>query len=324
VNGRSARLGATLLAILALATAGAGALTTSDPAVQHSDFVLAPPMPVRLVDASGRWRAPFVYPLKVQDRLSRTYLEDRARPLTIRWLTDGRLASVTGGTWFPMGTDALGRDVSSRLVTGARLSLGVALIAAIVALATGALLGGIAATAGGILDDAIMRVADFVITLPALYVVLTLRAAMPLVLTTGQVFWTMTAVLAAVGWPLGARGVRAIVAAENRREYADAARAAGAGRTRILLHHLMPATTGLLFAQAGLLVPAFILAEATLSYAGLGFPGSSASWGVMLQEAGGSMLVEAPWLLAPAVAIFATVLAVNLMSGARAIESQPM
>jgi peptide/nickel transport system permease protein len=113
-----------------------------------------------------------------------------------------------------------------------------------------------------------------------------------------------------------ARGVRAIVSGENRREYAEAARAGGASRTRILLHHLLPATTGFLGVQATLLVPGFILAEATLSYVGLGFVDVSPSWGVMLQDAaGGRILVEAPWLLTPAIAIAITVLSVNLVAG---------
>ena len=311
--------GLVLLAGVIAMTIGAGRLATHDPAAQHADFVLAPPMLPHVVDGSGGLRRPFVYPLRLDDRLARVYSDDRARPLEIRWLRGGRLASVEGAPWFPLGTDALGRDVFARLVTGARLSLGVALLGACAALVAGALLGGVAGMAGGFVDDAIMRVADFVVALPALYVVLTLRASLPLVLTTAQVFWTMTGVLGAVGWPLAARGVRAIVSVERRREYAEAARAAGAGSTRLLLRHLMPATGTFLGVQAALLLPAFILAEATLSYVGLGFSEGAASWGVMLQEAaGGRMLVEAPWLLSPAMAIVATILSVNLIAGGAA------
>jgi peptide/nickel transport system permease protein len=140
---------------------------------------------------------------------------------------------------------------------------------------------------------------------------------MPLVLGTGQVFWTVASVLALAGWPYPARGVRAVVAAERRKEYAEAAKAAGAGGWRILLRHLLPATRGFLLVQATLLLPAFILAEATLSFVGLGFPPPVPSWGVMLQEAAAvGALVDAPWLLAPAVGIVTTVLAVHLATGA--------
>jgi peptide/nickel transport system permease protein len=145
------------------------------------------------------------------------------------------------------------------------------------------------------------------------YVVLALRAAMPLVLTTSQVFWTMVAVLALVGWPFPARGVRAVVASERAREYAEAARAIGASRTRVLLRHLLPAAQGFLTAQTTLLIPAFILAEVTLSYVGLGFAEPVSSLGAMLRDAGsGRALIDAPWLLAPAAAIVLAVLAVNL------------
>jgi peptide/nickel transport system permease protein len=102
-------------------------------------------------------------------------------------------------------------------------------------------------------------------------------------------------------------------------EYAEAARSVGASRTRLLLHHLLPATRGFLLTQATLLIPAFILAEATLSYIGLGFGEPTPSWGVMLQEAGrGPILAEAPWLIAPAAAIVVVVLSVNSVAGRQA------
>jgi peptide/nickel transport system permease protein len=292
-------------------------LATHDPAAQSSQFVLAPPMPVRVIGDDGRWRAPFVYPLRLQDRLLRTFGEDRGQPAPLQWFRGGRIASAAGAEWFPLGTDGLGRDVFARLVLGARLSLGVAAAAALAAIGLGAIVGGVAGVAGGRADAALMTLADFVIALPAIYVALTLRASLPLVLSTAAVFWTLVGVLALIGWPVVARGVRGIVSGEARQEYAEAARAAGAGRTRLLLHHLLPATFGFLAVQATLLVPAFILAEATLSYVGLGFADPAASWGSMLQAVErGRLLAEAPWLLAPAFAIAITVLCVNLLGSA--------
>jgi peptide/nickel transport system permease protein len=192
----------------------------------------------------------------------------------------------------------------------------VALLAAVGALVIGAAVGSVAGLARGTLDEALMRLSEFVIALPAIYVVLALRAAMPLFLTTAEVFWTMALVLAAVGWPFPARGVRALIAVEGTREYAEAARAIGASRTRVLLRHLLPAARGFLAVQTTLLLPAFVLAEATLSFVGLGFGEPNASWGGMLKEAGqGRVLVEAPWLIAPAFAIVASALAVHLAIG---------
>jgi peptide/nickel transport system permease protein len=272
-------------------------------------------MPPRVVDDDGRWHAPFVYPLRLVDRLERRYVEDRATRVPLRWFAGGVLVTTVDPRvpWLPLGADALGRDVLARVLQGARLSVGLAAVAVAGALCLGALIGAIAGFSGGRADDALMRVADFVLVLPALYVVLALRAAMPLVLSTAQVFWTVTGVLALAGWPYPARVVRAIIAAERGKEYAEAARAAGASPSRILLIHLLPAARGSLALQATLLLPAFILAEATLSFVGLGFPDATPSWGLMLREAAGvGAMVDAPWLLAPAAAIVITVFGVHL------------
>jgi ABC-type dipeptide/oligopeptide/nickel transport system permease subunit len=177
----------------------------------------------------------------------------------------------------------------------------------------GALVGGVAGYASGWLDGMLSRVSEFVLVLPAIYVALALRAVMPLVLAASTVFALLLAIFALLGWPMVARGVRAIVASEREREYVIAARAAGASAPRLLLRHLLPAAAGYLRVQATLLLPAFILAEATLSYIGLGFPETTPTWGTMLQEAANvALLGDAPWALAPAVAIFLVVLSVNL------------
>jgi peptide/nickel transport system permease protein len=137
---------------------------------------------------------------------------------------------------------------------------------------------------------------------------------MPLVLPASVVFVLLTGIFALLGWPVVARGVRAIVVGERQREYAVAARAAGAGGARLLFRHLLPSARGYVATQATLLFPAFILAEATLSYVGLGFPDTTPTWGTMLQEtANVAFLGDAPWTLAPAAAIFMAVLGVNLL-----------
>jgi peptide/nickel transport system permease protein len=127
----------------------------------------------------------------------------------------------------------------------------------------------------------------------------------------------MSALFAFAAWPHVARGVRAIVAVERTREYADAARASGAGPFRVM-RHLLPAARGFLAVEVVLLVPALLVAEATVSYLGLGFPEPDASWGTMLRDAENvRVMTEAPWMLAPAFALFLVVLAVQLVGSAR-------
>jgi peptide/nickel transport system permease protein len=319
VSVRGSRfIGAVMLGGIALLSIGADSVAPHDPARQFPDAAYAPPMIPHLRDGGGHWRRPFVYPLRLADRLERRFEEDHSRPVPLRWFVDGTIVSVgeQAGPWLLLGGDSYGRDIFARVVRGARASLGVSLAAALGALAFGALVGALAGYWGGRVDEILMRIADFVLVLPAIYVVLALRAAMPLVLSPPQIFGTMVVVLAAAGWPYPARGVRAIVAAERRKEYAESARAQGAGSTRILLRHLLPATKGFLGVQATLLVPAFILAETTLSFVGLGFSEPTPSWGLMLYDASrGGAMADAPWLLTPAVAIVCAVLGLHLMAG---------
>jgi peptide/nickel transport system permease protein len=311
-------LGAALVSGIVLAALAAPYVATNDPAAQHRDHLLAPPMPIRVIDAQGRWSRPFVYPVRAVDRLERRFVEERDHPMPVRLFAGGRLLSVadTGhGPWLPLGADPLGRDQWSRLVHGARLSLAVAAVAVSGALVIGLLVGAAAGAIGGVVDAGLMRLAELVLVLPVLYVVLAARAALPLVLGPGAVFALVTVVLAALGWPPVARGVRAIIATERTREYAMAARAAGAGPIRLACRHYAPATVGFLRAQALLLVPAAILAETTLSFVGLGFEADRPSWGTLLQEASDlRLMADAPWLLCAAGAVALVVFGINLLT----------
>ena len=144
---------------------------------------------------------------------------------------------------------------------------------------------------------------------------------MPLVLDTPVIFLALTLLFAFAGWPHVARGVRAIVATERRRDYAEAARAAGAGRLR-LLGHLVPASYGFLRTELVLLVPALLVAESTISFLGLGFPEPVPSWGLMLQDASSvSAMQTAPWMLSPAVFLFVGVLALQQLGGGASVDT---
>jgi peptide/nickel transport system permease protein len=309
------RVSLLLLVLAGVAIAGPW-LAPYNPETQHRAFLYAPPMRPRVVD-NGTLRAPFVYPIAMADRLAQRYAEDRSRRRALPWFDRSSDEPV-----LLLGADSYGRDLLSRLLHGSRLSLSLALVSAAGALLVGALVGGVAGYRGGWLDEAAMRAVDFVIVLPVIYVALVLRAMLPLALAPSTLFVLMAAIFALVGWPFVARGVRGIIATERNREYVVAARSLGASPQRIIVRHLLPACAGYLLMQATLLLPAFILGEATLSYVGLGFPEHVATWGTMLIEAANiNAMTRFPWTLAPAVAIFAVVLAANIVLRAPAEAS---
>ncbi len=320
--------GRALLVVIVLVAVFAPWLAPNPPDRAFTDSFFAPPAHVHIFE--GGLQAPYFYPLRLVNRLERRFEEARDRPIRIAWFSNGHLLGVDpseGAPLFLLGADSYGRDIFSRLLFGARASLGLAALATLAAMIFGAAIGGVAGYAGGAIDELLSRLSDFVLVLPATYVVLALRAVMPLVLPARTVFVLLAGIFALVGWPVVARGVRGIIASERELEYVAAGRAAGASPMRLLAKHLMPAASGYLTTQATLLLPAFILAEATLSYVGLGFPDTVPTWGTMLHDASNvAMLAEAPWLLAPAAAIFLVVLAVNLVvqgSGRTPVQLEP-
>ena len=310
------RLGAAVLTVVVLAAIGAPWLAPNPPDRRFDDLLYAPPSVIHLFDEHG-WRAPFVRPLRVVDRLERQYREADTGSTPLRWFSSQGLVTADPDAGVPLlllGADGFGRDTFSRLLHASQITLALAVVSMLGATLLGALLGALAGYAGGRLDDLVARVSEFVLVLPAIYVVLALRAALPLVVPPATTFVALAGIFTLFGWPVMARGVRAIVRSERQQDYVHAARAMGAGPVRILVRHLLPAAAGHIASQATLLLPAFILAEATMSYVGLGFPDATPTWGTLLQDAANvALLGDAPWTLAPAGAIFLVVLAVNLV-----------
>ncbi len=309
--------GLSLLAVIFFSSVGAPVIAPYAIDQQFRGLLNAPPTIPHVVDDRGSWHAPFIYPWKLTNQLEQRYEQDRTTTVALSWFAGGHLVSSSDDARTPLfliGADSFGRDVFTRLVYGGRLSLAVALASAAGALIFGALVGGIAGYSGGVIDDLLMRSTDFVIVLPAMYLALALRSALSLVLPAFEVFALLTGIFALVGTPFIARGVRAIVRSEKQLDYSIAASSLGASHARLLFRHLLPAAGGFIGVEITLLVPAFIVAEATLSYVGLGFPDPVASWGTMLHDAQSvRAFTDFPWLLSPAAAMFLLVLGLNLV-----------
>jgi ABC-type dipeptide/oligopeptide/nickel transport system permease subunit len=208
---------------------------------------------------------------------------------------------------FPLGSDAQGRDVLSRVLYGARLSLAVGLISQSIALALGVTLGLLAGYYGRWVDGLVMRVADVTLAFPSLLLLIAIAAAVTPSLPVVFV------VIGVVGWAGMARLVRGQVLVTRGLEYVQAARALGASDARILARHLLPNVQGPVIVAATLGVGGAIMAEAALSFIGLGAQPPTPSWGAMVAE-GRDLLRVAPWVsLVPGVAIGVAVLGLNLL-----------
>jgi peptide/nickel transport system permease protein len=312
----SRRFGLLLILGGVLSAVVAPFLAPHSPEQRFPDLLNAPPTLPHVIDDSGGWHAPFIYSWKIADRLQQRYEQDRTRRVPLMWWTGGNLVGSSDDARSPfllLGGDSYGRDGFSRLLYGARVSIGLSIAAALGSMLIGALIGAVAGYTGGKTDDLLMRVTDAVMVLPAMYVVLALRSALPLVLESSTVFVLLAVIFSVVGAPFMSRGVRGIIRSERHQEYAIAAVSLGASHARLLGRHLLPATWGFIAVQMTMLVPAFIVGEATLSYVGLGFPEPVATWGTMLRDASNvRTFVDFPWLLSPAAAMFLVVLGLNL------------
>ena len=299
----------------------------------------APATTIRFVDANGTFHLrPFIYKSRLTNARDMEYVEDTSREYQIAffgpgasydllWLAkaDTHLFGITppDGDTAPqihlLGTDQLGRDRFSRLLVATRFSLLVSPAGTILACLIGVIFGAVSGYSGRMVDSAMMSVADTVIALPTLILILAARAAFPLELPPWRAATLLISIFALTGWAEMARLARGQVLAVKNLEFITAARALGAGETRILSAHVLPNISGSLVVQATLILPAFFLAEVALSFLGVGLQEPEPSLGNMLTSA--SDLTQLSYhpvlLLSPAAVIFVFVFATRLLSRGR-------
>jgi peptide/nickel transport system permease protein len=303
------RLPTTALIVLHLIILLAGFVGPYDPATQNRTLPLSPPTAVHFFDSQGTFH------------LRPHVLVGENTQLPIRFLVAGSQYRLLGflrlrihlfgvdepGRCFLLGTDEFGRDQFSRIVWGGQISLLIGWLATALSLSIGLILGSVAGFFGGWTDAAIMRGAELFLALPWLYLLLAVRAFLPLSLSPFATALALTAVIGMVGWARPARLVRGIVLSVREREFVSAARGFGASSWYLLRRHCLPETYSVLGSQATLLIPQFILAEVALSFVGLGVGEPAASWGTLvapLRQV--AILTTSWWMLAPAVLIMLT------------------
>jgi peptide/nickel transport system permease protein len=228
-------------------------------------------------------------------------------------------AKLQGPSWaHPFGTDDLGQDLLARIIHGGRISLAVGLSAMLVTVFVGVAIGAVSGMARGRIDAALMWVTDLFLALPQLPLLLlliylfrdALRAAIG---QEGGIFLLIVIVIGGLRWMPLARLVRAQFLSLREKEFVEAARALGASRPRLMLHHILPNAVGPVIVAGTIEVANAIIAESTLSFLGLGFPPDTPTWGRMLYDAKDYLDIAPHWALFPGAAIFLAVLSINFI-----------
>lgn len=295
---------------------------------RNINFIYSPPQKVYLFD-KGEFVGPFVYGWSYRlnmENLKREYSEDKSKIYPVRFFCFGDEYKFWGiipgslhfacpaeeGTLFLLGTDRLGRDMFSRIIYGARISLTVGLIGIFISFSLGLTIGGIAGYYGGRIDNIIQRIIEIFRSFPEIPLWMALSAILPVTWSPILIYFGITGILGLLDWTGLARAVRSKLLALREEDYCTAAQLMGAKPRRIIARHLMPGFMSHMIASATLSIPTMILGETALSFLGLGLRPPITSWGVLLNEAQNINVVALyPWLMLPVVPVIVLILAFN-------------
>ena len=323
-----------MLLLIYLAVLFAPVVAPYDGFHRFNNQLYLPPRDIHIRGDDGSWRRPFVYAVKVEtnkETFTRDFVEDRSQEYPIQFFVKGDPYKLWGlfemdlhlfgvenveevGPVFLLGGDKFGRDIFGRVLFGGRISLTLGLVGVSISLFIGLLLGGLSGLYGGVVDNVIQRLIEFIRSIPTIPLWMGLAAALPADWPQFRIYLGITIILSLIGWTTLARVVRGKFLSLRDEDFVLAAQSAGANQWYLIWQHLVPSFMSYVLVDLTLAIPNMILGETALSFLGLGLVSPAVSWGVMLKDA--QQVVEIaihPWILWPAMFVIVTVLAFNFI-----------